>query len=168
MKHNIFKIVVFFIFITLYNKSYSQDIVYLKLNYKDFEYLIEHNIEEADTYLSKKNFEFQTVNKSQNCDATVWSFKRDIKNDASVAFISKNCSEANTGFIWFQSSDKRIYDSIKEQCKIMGFKYSRSDTNDFNQLCLYYEGTKYKIKFCSGMHPNSNKNVYIIVLDSNN
>jgi hypothetical protein len=168
MKNKILKFTLVLFIITINIKSYSQEIVSPKLNYFDFKYLLEHNIEESDTYLSKKNFEFQTVSKAEDCDATVWSFKRNIKNDSSVAFISKNCSEANKGFIWYQTSDKKLYDKIKEQCKELGFNYSRSETNELNQLCLYYEGIKFKIKFCSGIHPTSNKNVYIIVLELNN
>ena len=163
---NSVKTILIITFIIFFSKSYSQETI-LKFGYSDMKYLLENNIEEADSYLSLRNFEFQTVSKSEDCDATVWSYKRNIKNDASIAFVSKNCSDANKGFIWFQTADKRIYNNIKEQCKSIGFKYSNSETDEFNQLCLLYKRIKYKITFCSGIHPDSNKNVYLITLELN-
>lgn len=155
-------IILFFV----YSSGNSQVLKTLELDYFDFKYLIEHDVEEVSTYIAKKGFQFQTVSKGETCDTTVWSFNRNVENDSSIAFISKNCSHPNMGFIWFQTGDVRIFEGIKKQSKELGFHYIGSETKD-NQLISYFKGIRFKMKFTSGIHPYSNKNFYIIVLEMN-
>lgn len=162
MNKNRLKLFCFSFVILLSIESYSQN-----LTFNDLKYLLEHNVESSDTYITKKGFKYHEAQKSENdfCDAMIWSFDRNTYNDRAQAFIAKNCYEANLGFIWYQLSDQTTFDKIKEHCKSMGFRLTKTETSKFNDLCSTFENTKYEIKFCSGLEKNTNRNSYTITLN---
>jgi len=149
-----------FVFLLSY-ESYSQN-----LTFNDLKYLLEHNVESSDTYITKKGFKYHKAQKSENddCDAMIWSFDRNTNNDRAQAFIAKYCYEASLGFIWYQLGEQTTFDKIKEYCKSRGFRLTKTETSPFNDLCSTFENTKYKIEFCSGLEKNTNRNSYTITL----
>lgn len=161
MNYSILKIIVAISFSLLTIKSNSQN-----LALSDLKYLLEHDVESADTYITAKGFKYHEAQKGENgdCDAMIWSFDRDVNNDRAVSFIAKNCYEANYGFIWYQLGDKAAFDRIKNNCKSLGFKLTKTETSPFKDLCTTFENTKYKIQFCSGLNEGTNKNSYTITL----
>lgn len=136
------------------------------LKYQDIKYLLEHEIEDADNYISQKGFLFHRTEESSNgdCKTMFWSFERNISNNLSVAFISKYCFVANSGSISYQLGDRKTFDGIKSYCKSSDFKHTTTETDKEGSLCTTYESVKYKIQFCSGLNNGTNKNVYIIRL----
>lgn len=124
-------------------------------------------MESADTYITAKGFMYHEAQKGQNggCDAMIWSFDRDIVNDRALSFIAKHCYQANSGFIWYQLGSKPTLDKIKNYCKSIGLKLTKTETSPFNDLCTTYESKKYEIKFCSGLNQETNKNSYTITLN---
>lgn len=162
--HMIIKQLKLFIFsfaLLFFYESYSQN-----LTFNDLKYLLEHDIESSDSYITKKGFKYHEAEKSENgeCASMIWSFNRNINNDRAIAFIAKNCFEANLGIIWYQLGEQVTFDKIKEYCKTIGFKLTKTETSKFNDLCSTFENTKYEIKFCSGLDNITNKNSYTITL----
>ena len=136
------------------------------LTYQDMKYLLEHEIEDADNYISKKGFLYHRTEENNNgdCKTMFWSFDRNTSNNRAVAFISKYCFVANSGFIWYQLGDRKTFDNIKSYCKSSGFKQSTTETDKEGSLCTTYDGEKFKIQFCSGLNTGTNKNIYTITL----
>jgi hypothetical protein len=137
------------------------------LSLTDLKYLLEHDVESADSYITTKGFKYHKAQKGENgsCDAMTWSFNRDIDNDNAESFIAKNCYKANYGFIWYQFVNNNTFERIKNNCKNLGYKLTKTEISPFNDLCTTFENLKYKIKFCSGLEEETNKNGYIITLD---
>ena len=159
MKYFIITLTLIFALLILTLKGNSQN-----LNFADLKYLLEHDVESADTYITGKSFKYHEAQKGKNgsCDAMIWSYDRNINNGQAVSFIAKNCYEANAGFIWYQLGDKATYDKIKNYCKSLGFKLTNTETNPFNDLCTTFENNKYTIEYCSGLNKDTNKNDYTI------
>ena len=64
MNFNFILIIAFFVIPTL---SFAQ-------NYSDLQYLIEHNIEESDTYVGRIGFKFHKTWDSGNCKTMIFCF----------------------------------------------------------------------------------------------
>jgi hypothetical protein len=162
MKNITLKFTLFFIFSMYTLKGFSQN-----LTFADLKYLIEHDVESADNYITSKGFKYHLAQKGENgdCDNMFWSFNRDTSNDRATSFIAKHCYQANFGFIWYQVDSKPTFDKIKNYCKTIGLKLTKTETNSSNDLCTTYENKIYKIKFCSGLDTESNQNTYIIILN---
>jgi hypothetical protein len=161
MKNLTLEFTLFFIFSMFTLKGFSQN-----LTFADLKYLIEHDVESADNYITSKGFKYHEAQKGENgdCDAMIWSFDRDAINDRATSFIAKNCYQANFGFIWYQLGSKPTFDKIKNYCKTIGLKLTKTETSPFNDLCTTYENNIYKIEFCSGLNTGTNKNSYTISL----
>jgi hypothetical protein len=144
----------------------SQSIFSQVLTLFDLTYLLEHDIESSDTYITEKGFRYDEVKKGENgkCDAMFWSYNRNPLNNKSVAYISKYCFEANYGFIWYQLIDKLTFDKIKRDCKSKGFKLVNTEVNELNNYSAIFENNEYKIKFTSGLDSTTKRNFYIINL----
>jgi hypothetical protein len=140
------------------------------LSLLDLKYLLEHDVESADTYITSKGFQYHKAQKGENgdCDSMIWSFNRDIDNDNAQSFIAKNCYKANYGFIWYQLVDNNTFDRIKNNCKNLGYKLTKTEVDPFKDLCTTFENLKYKIQFCSGLEEETNKNSYTITLKLKN
>lgn len=140
-----------------------------ELTFVDLKYLLEHNVEDADTYITKKNYKYHEAQKGENgkCDAMLWSSERDTENNSAVAFISKYCYQENVGFIWYQLGDKDIFDKIKNYCKSIGFSLTKTETNPLKKLCVTFKDKKYTIEFCSGLNESTNLNSYTITFNLN-
>lgn len=160
MNKNRLKLFCFSFVFLLFYESYSQN-----LTFNDLKYLLEHNVESSDTYITKKGFKYYKVEKYDYCDAMIWSFDRNTYNDRAQAFIAKNCYEASLGFILYQLGEQTTFNKIKEYCKSIGFRLTKTETSPFNDLCSTFENTKYKIEFCSGLNENTNLNSYTITLE---
>jgi len=159
--NNTFKLTLTIIFSTFILNGFSQNITFV-----DLKYLLDHNVEEADNYITTKGFKYHEAKKGENgdCDDMIWSLNRNTTNDQADAFIAKTCYEAHLGFIWYQLGNKIIFDKIKSYCKLLGLKLTDTQISKFNDLCTVYENTKYEIKFCSGLNDGTNKNSYTITL----
>lgn len=157
-KNNLF---LFLLFLSFSIESKSQDLTFL-----DLKYLLEHNVESSDTFISQKNFIYHKVKKGENleCDVMIWSYDRNINNNKATAFLAKCCYQANEGFIWYQFSNKKTFDKIKEYCKSIGFTLSKTETSVLNKLCITFENKNYNIEFCSGLNDETNINDYTITL----
>ena len=140
------------------------------LSLPDLKYLLEHDVESADTYITAKGFQYHKAQKGESgdCDAITWSFNRDVNNDRAASFVAKNCYKANHGFMWYQLGDKATYDRIKNNCKNLGYMLTKSEISPFNDLCTTFENSKYKIEFCSGLDEGTNRNSYVITLKLKN
>ena len=136
------------------------------LNYLDLTFILNNDIELSDSYLTEKGYEFHETEKGKNgdCDAMFWSFNRDFENNTAFSFIAKNCFEAKAGFVWYQFDDKQTFNKIKSYCKSHGFKFIKTETNPFGDLCSTYKSSKYSIEFCSGIDKETNRNSYTITL----
>lgn len=136
-----------------------------KLTFNDLKYLLEHDMESSDVYLTKKGFQYFEAKKGVNgeCDEMTWAFERNSYNNKASAFILKYCNE-DFGYIWYQLSNQPTFNEIKEYCKSIGFNLIKTEFNKFNDLCSTFENSKYSIKFCSGMDEKSNLNSYFITL----
>ncbi len=150
-------IIPIFFFFTI-SKSFSQS-----LNLSDLAYLYSHRTDEADTYISKKGYEFKHHKENDGtCSETGWSFERN-RTDISraKAFLNKYCDEANYGFIWFQPFDKINFENIKSDCIKNGFKFiSQEYSTSVGALSFIYRNKEYQIEFSSGLL--NNENVYSI------
>ena len=160
---NILKTILYLVLIFSAFDGLSQN-----LAFTDLVYLLEHNVEDADTYITNKGFQYHEVKKTENinCDIIVWSFNRNIGNNSALSFIAKHCYKSSFGFIWYQLElgDRPTFNKIKDYCKAMEFSLVKAETNPFNDLCTTFEGTKYKIEFCSGLDEGTNKNSYNITI----
>lgn len=138
-----------------------------KLNYFDLKYLFEHSVDEANDYVIKKGFEFYKTEIEENgIDKSMsWAFQRNTYSDGADYFLTKYKLDANTGFIWYQLVDVKIFDQIKSYCKSIGFKITNSEINSLGNLCSTYENSIFKIDFCSGINSKSNKNIYFITFN---
>lgn len=152
----------FFLMIIAFQKSFSQ-----KLNFTDLEYCLIHRIDESDTYLAKRGYEFMKYEEKKDtysCANTEWAFARNTSNNRAASFISKYCDEPNEGFVWFQPVDKKAFEAIKTECLKLGFKFkSKIFETEVGALNFVYVTKKYKIEFASGIN-NDNTNVYSITL----
>jgi hypothetical protein len=124
---------------TLTNFSYSQKI---KLN--DLKFIYEHDIETVDDYLLKKGFDFYSRQKGE--DSPMSTYK-----DVNSTYISKTSDESYSGLTMYQFYDSKIYTSIREECKKLGFKLIRTDTDPIEGLGLnyIYSDGKRRLKFSS-------------------
>ncbi len=151
----------FLVFIT-FNNSFSQ-----KLNFTDLEYCLNHRVDEVDSYLARRGYEFVTYIEKDNtysCSTTKWAFDRNIYDNYALAFLNKFCDEKNEGFVWFQPFDKNNFESIKSECLKLGFKFSsKTFDKEIGALNFEYIYKNYKIKFASGLN-SDNSNVYAISL----
>ncbi len=143
-------------------ESYCQKILFY-----DLKYLLEHDVESSDAYITKKGFKYYEAEKGKNgnCDSIIWSFNRNTYNNRADAFIAKYCFKANSGFIWYQFADRLAFDKIKENCKAIGYKLTNRETNPFDALCTTFESREFKIEFCSGLNEGTNRNSYTITLN---
>lgn len=141
--------------------GYSQE-----LTFNDLKYLLEHDIEAADSYITTKGYRYHEAQKGKNgsCDVMFWSFDRDPTYNTAVAFIAKTCFNAFEGFIWYQLSDNVTFEKIKNYCKSVNFKLIKTEIDHFDDLCTIYENSKYKIEFRSGLNSSTNLNSHIITL----
>lgn len=152
----------FLLLLFVSTKGFSQ-----KLSYLDLKYLIEHGIDDADNFLSKKGFEFLETEVDENgIDKTMqWAVGGNGFNPTQVKWlVYKYSFEANNGFIWYQFDDRETFDKIKTYCQSIGFKTKDSEINKFGNLSIIYENVKYTIKFNSGREKQSNKTVYNVSL----
>lgn len=143
-------------------KVFSQE-----LTFNDLKYLLEHDIEAADSYITTKGYRYHEAQKGKNgsCDAMFWSYGRNITDNAAIAIIAKTCFDAYEGFIWCQFNDNVTIEKIKNYCKSIDFKLIKTEIDDFGGLETFYENPKYEIKFGSGLHTRSNLNIYFITLN---
>ena len=140
------KIIVTISFSLLTIKSNCQN-----LSLSDLKYLLEHDVESADTYITAKGFNYHKAQKVKNgdCDTITWSFGRDVNNDWAESFIAKSCYKANYGFVWYQLDDRATFDKIKNNCKNLGYNLTKTETSPFKDLCTTFENSKHKTEFCS-------------------
>jgi hypothetical protein len=145
----------------IFNLCFSQN-----LTFQDLKFTLEHNIEEADNYISKKGFLFHKTENTNNadCQKMIWSFKRNTDNNYANAFISKYCFTANSGLILYQFGARNTFDNIKSYCKNSGFIQTLTETDNLGALCTTYESANFKMEFCSGLNKGTNKNEYTIKL----
>jgi hypothetical protein len=142
------KILITFSLIIVSLFSYSQ-----KLNFYDLKYIYEHNIESVDNFLLKKGFDF---------------YKRELeeKYPSSTQYIGKNntyiikhCDDSFCGFSWYQFYESSIYTSIREECKKIGYKLLKTETDPIegSGLTYVYTNGKSKIEFSSSNENNTSK-----------
>lgn len=123
-------------------------------------YLLEHNIEDADNYVTKKGFRFEDVKKCANgeCIAIMW-----VSNDIIKEAIIKFYDDPNPGYVVYGPSSRTTYDNIKNYCQTIGFKFKKTEVDPDNGLVSTYESTKYRIDFTSCKIKE--KNIYTISLE---
>ena len=145
----------------------SQNLFSQKLFFTDLEYCLTHRIDQSDTYLAKKGYDFMKYNEKENtysCAYTEWAFARNTNNNRAAAFITKHCDEPNEGFVWFQPFDKKTFEAIKTECLLLGFKFkTKIFEKEVGALNFVYISKRYKIEFASGIN-DDNTNVYSITL----
>lgn len=138
-----------------------------KLNFDDLEYIFMHDLESSDSYLTKKLFvfhEFEDISEGNECQSTMWKFNNSMSN----SYLNKYCNSIYEGFVWYQFSEKEIYESIKKDVKSRGFNLLKTETNPFGDLCFVFVKKKYRIEFCSGKKTNDEtKIVYFVKLFKN-
>ncbi|HVA98045.1 MAG TPA: DUF4431 domain-containing protein [Bacteroidia bacterium] len=136
------------------------------LTYQDLKFVMEHSVEDADNYLSKKDFLYYRTENEENrdCKTIFWSLNRDSYSNRAVAFISKYCFEPNNGFVWCQLGDRKSFDNIKSSCRALKFRQSTTEIDTLGSLCTTYQNDKYNIEFCSGLNSGTNRNDYTITL----
>ncbi len=139
------------------NIGYTQS-----LSFFDLKYLLTHNVDDADTYITKKGYKFDSVEKFEFCDEMGWSYNRNTQNNKAISFVYKHCFDANKGFIYYQPEDRKDYDQIRDYCKSIGFNFTKTEITPHNSLNIMYENNEYKIEFGSGI--NEGRNVYKINL----
>jgi len=127
---------------------------------------MEHSVEDADNYLSKKDFLYYKTENEENrdCKTMFWSLNRNSYSNRAVAFISKYCFEPNKGFVLYQLGDRKSFDNIKSSSKALNFRQSNTEIDSLGSLCTTYENDKYNIEFCSGLNTGNNRNEYTITL----
>ncbi len=136
--------------------SYSQ-----RLTFDDLKYLLEHNIEDADNYVTKKGFRFEEVKKCENseCIVIIWVTHNIHNKEVLIKFYD----EPNPGYVIYGPSSKSTYDNIKNYCQTIGFKFKKTEVNPNNELVSTYESQKYRIDFNSCRIKE--KNIYSITLE---
>ena len=131
------------------------------LTFNDLKYLLDHDMESADNYVTAKGFRFEEIKKGDNgnCDATHWYLETKNITDYNHNFISKFCFHAKEGFIMYQFEDKSISDKIKSICKSLKFKVITTYISETNNMCSKFENDLYIIEFCSGVTEKFKRNI---------
>lgn len=126
-----------------------------KLSFNDLKYIFQHDLENVNTYLAKREFFFFNTEKRDDnyLNSTAWSCKkhRNVSTDTEpYAFVRKISNNANEGEVAYQLvKDVDNCESIKTFCKNVGFKLIKTETDENKNLCFTYSDLKYKIQFCS-------------------
>jgi hypothetical protein len=137
-----------------------------ELSLKDLRYILEHNPEQAGTYLEAAGFHFY---KSEECDIencpckkVYWTFDR--TNDHSVAFVGKHCINSKHGGIFYQTVERTTYESIKIACKASGCKQVKDYTTEDGYQRTLMEGNIYTFLFTLGFDNEKNYNIYVVTV----
>lgn len=156
-----------FIFLTLIFVTKNENAFTQNLTFSDLSYIIAHRIDESDTYLGKKGYEFLKYTEKDedySCPTTEWAFSRNISTDKADAFIARYCEDINEGFVWYQPKNKKAFEDFKSECLKLGFRFITKEYEPkVGAINFIYQNKNYKIQFASGLN-RDNSNVYSITL----
>lgn len=157
----------FFILLLSSFFSITENTFAQKLSFNDLAYCLSHRIDEIDTYLGNKGYEFFKYTEKEvdyGCPTTTWAYSREISDNRADAFIARYCENINEGFVWYQPKDKRALEDIKSECLKKGFKFiSKKFETSIGAIIFMYKNNNYKIEFTSGLN-KYNSNVYSVTL----
>lgn len=140
-------IILFFANFTYSQKFTLQEMI--DLNHK--------NVDDFDTYVVSKGYDFNKFNEEDNYDSKSYSFKG-FNEDSAEFWITKNNYYLKgfykKGSVSWVTSNKNYYLSIKEQIKKLGFTFLKTE-NENGNLSYNYEKGKISISIYSVRRPNA-------------
>lgn len=133
---------------------FSFNIKAQQLSLKDLIFLLNCNLEQADSLLSAKKYEYYKQ-KSDTTSTSLWAFNATKYTNAKYQEEIK----ANR-FLrkWWKKDDNPIsyglavkddYENLRKECKKNGFVYSHSYVDDDDCLTHVFNNKKYRIIFSS-------------------
>lgn len=136
------------------------------LSYNDLKFILRNDLDKVDTYLGKKGFTYYKSNDNNdiNVTETTWAYNRSVIDNKAIRFVIKTC-KSNICGVFYQLLNKIDFESIKINCKSLGFKLDKSYSDQFGDLCFDYSTKTIQIHFSSGIG-DENENVYYISLSN--
>lgn len=94
------------------------------MHYKDLVFRLKSDLEGADIFLLKKEFEFFR-NKNTS---TIWILNRNESDNKASEFIAKFCDKPYCP-LWYQTSNKQFI-AIRDEIKAIGYKVYDDPNNE--------------------------------------
>ncbi|WP_313101290.1 hypothetical protein [Epilithonimonas sp.] len=138
----------------------------LKLN--DLKYLVDSNIEKADTYILSKGYDFfENTTQNENCTSILWAYKRNSNNNQSSNFLGKDICSEGFKYIFYQTSSRDIYNLVRDEVKKDGFKFVNQQTGKNGEIKYTYSKNKYEVTMFAGLSNDNRNNYYISMVSKN-
>jgi hypothetical protein len=117
--------------------------------------LLNGNMDYFDSKLLSNNFKFSSTKSDNEIDEFVYVYEQKSEGFA-VKYITKyNYKEDNEISIVYQTPKSEEYISIKNRIKVLGYKFTSSETGKDGTMFLYYIKGIYKLTLASGFSENS-------------
>jgi hypothetical protein len=121
----------------------------------DMEKLFKQTIDNMDTYLSAKGFEYQGLEDQGDYDAYKYKRGELVKSE----YIIKYQYDNGTVIFSYSFFNTKTYTAIKKSIASSGFKYVKQETFD-DALVLKYKKGKSDLTIFSGTNTTSSGEVY--------
>lgn len=131
------KLLNLFIFLTIINPIYSQN-----LSLDDLITLQKFNLEKANDFLLKKNWTFVGADDNENSPTITWAYNLNEGN--ANAWLEQYQFGENEYIINYQISSKIVYERIKDRVNAFGMRLIKSQALN-NVLSQIFQGKNYTI-----------------------
>lgn len=149
------KNIIIILFLVLTSNVFSQ-----KLTGSDLAKLKEMNLNDAETLLSEKNFDFKEIKdgNSENEKYYAFSFNLDKFGEIGDEYlvISINENTDNVTYLWYQL-EKEGWTNLKKNLLELGYKKTKTEAESDGSLTTKYTNSKSEFSFNAGKTLNDNK-----------